>query len=143
MCVLLLKLDPIEDTLVSHRVCVDEQTGTQLSIKKVYSTNFWLTCFTCMVGTRQEEETNSWSTSSNSEESTAIPPGKGSCVSPDIQHRVKVVNSINIFVSKMCQWYDPIKEIQSFYGWVEFLEALKCSTYMHITIVGKMHQFLP
>ena len=45
----LLKTDQIEETLVAHRKCVDYQMKTHLSIIKLYSTNFWLTCLTCMV----------------------------------------------------------------------------------------------
>ena len=36
----LLKCDIIEETLVAHRKCKDEQIGTHLSIFKLYSTNF-------------------------------------------------------------------------------------------------------
>ena len=37
---LLLKCDPIEETVVADRKCVDKQIGTDFSILKLYSTNF-------------------------------------------------------------------------------------------------------
>ena len=46
---LLLNCDLIEETLVAHGKCVDYQIGTHLSILKLYSINFWLTCVICMV----------------------------------------------------------------------------------------------
>jgi len=37
---LLLNCEPIEETLIANRKCVDYQIGTHLSILKLYSTNF-------------------------------------------------------------------------------------------------------
>ena len=51
----LLKNDLIEETCVAYRKCVHYQIGTHLSILKLYSTNFWLTCLTCMMPTRPKK----------------------------------------------------------------------------------------